>query len=214
MLDHSYDLIAGCRKRRHRCDPLATQRRKSKKQFLTLRQGDFDEDHSDYGGDDYLSSELLFDYMDDPFSEESLLGPVPTRNQRQHRSHHRRRRKSGSALLLQSDLRLEQHLRDHQYHQAQYQTPHLVEPKQEQCDSIIPQASARLKSLLERLDGELQSARWLDTTPVRLAVNPSLIEPSDFDCVLCCRTLWRPVVTPCGHTYCWVCRHHLVALKT
>lgn len=25
------------------------------------------------------------------------------------------------------------------------------------------------------------------------------------DCVLCCRTLYRPVVTPCGHTYCWVC---------
>lgn len=28
---------------------------------------------------------------------------------------------------------------------------------------------------------------------------------SDFDCVLCCRTLWKPITTPCGHTYCWVC---------
>jgi hypothetical protein len=37
-----------------------------------------------------------------------------------------------------------------------------------------------------------------------LLVNPSMIESSDFDCVLCCRTLFRPVVTPCGHTYCWV----------
>ncbi|KAL5282503.1 LONRF3 family protein [Megaselia abdita] len=36
-------------------------------------------------------------------------------------------------------------------------------------------------------------------------VNPKLIDPSDFDCVLCCRTLWKPVVTQCGHTYCWVC---------
>lgn len=35
-------------------------------------------------------------------------------------------------------------------------------------------------------------------------VNKSLIEPSDFDCVLCYRPLWRPVVTPCGHTYCSV----------
>jgi hypothetical protein len=37
-----------------------------------------------------------------------------------------------------------------------------------------------------------------------LHVDPSKIEASDFDCVLCCRTLYRPVVTPCGHTYCWV----------
>lgn len=32
-----------------------------------------------------------------------------------------------------------------------------------------------------------------------------LIDASDFECVLCCRTLWKPVVTPCGHTYCLVC---------
>lgn len=38
-----------------------------------------------------------------------------------------------------------------------------------------------------------------------IAVPPSLIDPSDFDCVLCCRTFWKPVVTPCGHTYCLVC---------
>lgn len=39
----------------------------------------------------------------------------------------------------------------------------------------------------------------------QLQVNPSQIEISDFDCVLCYRTLWKPVVTPCGHTYCNVC---------
>ena len=38
-----------------------------------------------------------------------------------------------------------------------------------------------------------------------VAVNPSLIDASDFDCVLCCRTFWKPVITPCGHTYCLVC---------
>lgn len=37
-----------------------------------------------------------------------------------------------------------------------------------------------------------------------IEVNPSLIDTSDFDCVLCYRTLWKPVVTPCGHTYCMV----------
>ncbi|KAF4531574.1 hypothetical protein B566_EDAN018539, partial [Ephemera danica] len=31
------------------------------------------------------------------------------------------------------------------------------------------------------------------------------LESSDLDCVLCCRLLWRPVTTPCGHTYCWTC---------
>lgn len=38
-----------------------------------------------------------------------------------------------------------------------------------------------------------------------ITVAPSLIDASDFDCVLCCRTFWKPVVTPCGHTYCLVC---------
>ncbi|XP_052860568.1 uncharacterized protein LOC128267717 [Anopheles cruzii] len=193
IFDSSYDLIAGCRKRRHRA-LIAPQKRKAKrKQFVTLRQGDFDEDHSDYGdGEDYLRPGLLFDYMDDPFCEETAL-LEPTRVNRQHRSHHRRRRKSGAALLLG----LEQdpgHLRDHRYHQQQ----------QEQL-TTIPKAGQRLRSLLERIDGELEAIRWSDSTPVRLPVNPALIEASDFDCVLCCRTLWRPVVTPCGHTYCWVC---------
>lgn len=36
-------------------------------------------------------------------------------------------------------------------------------------------------------------------------ISPSSIDASDFDCVLCYRTLWKPVVTPCGHTYCMVC---------
>lgn len=34
---------------------------------------------------------------------------------------------------------------------------------------------------------------------------PSSVEVGDFDCVLCYRTLWKPVTTPCGHTYCTVC---------
>lgn len=43
-----------------------------------------------------------------------------------------------------------------------------------------------------------------DSTSNVLKVNPALVEVSDFDCVLCYRTLWKPVVTPCGHTYCLV----------
>lgn len=44
-----------------------------------------------------------------------------------------------------------------------------------------------------------------ETPTALLDVQPSLIDLSDFDCVLCYRTLWKPVVTPCGHTYCMVC---------
>lgn len=35
-------------------------------------------------------------------------------------------------------------------------------------------------------------------------INPLSLDATDFDCVLCYRTLWKPVVTPCGHTYCMV----------
>lgn len=38
-----------------------------------------------------------------------------------------------------------------------------------------------------------------------LQVETILVDQSDFECVLCCRSLWRPVTTPCGHTYCWHC---------
>ncbi|KAK7872287.1 hypothetical protein R5R35_012130 [Gryllus longicercus] len=41
-----------------------------------------------------------------------------------------------------------------------------------------------------------------------LVVPPSLppgIEEADFDCILCSRILWKPVTTPCGHTFCSGC---------
>ncbi|EEB16543.1 conserved hypothetical protein [Pediculus humanus corporis] len=40
---------------------------------------------------------------------------------------------------------------------------------------------------------------------IDLSLEPSLIDKSDFDCVLCCRTLWKPITTSCGHTYCLSC---------
>jgi Zinc finger, C3HC4 type (RING finger) len=27
----------------------------------------------------------------------------------------------------------------------------------------------------------------------------------DFDCILCCKLLFRPVTTPCGHSFCQCC---------
>lgn len=92
---------------------------------------------------------------------------------------------------------------------------------------IIPRQNVRLRSLFDRVNQEIEKYRrkWLppirslstrfwslfcfhppgmEPKPTLQHVNPSKIEQSDFDCVLCCRTLYRPVVTPCGHTYCWV----------
>lgn len=45
----------------------------------------------------------------------------------------------------------------------------------------------------------------IDRKLIDLNLEPLLVEKSDFDCVLCCRTLWKPVTTPCGHSYCLVC---------
>uniref|UniRef100_A0A1B0D5T6 RING-type domain-containing protein n=1 Tax=Phlebotomus papatasi TaxID=29031 RepID=A0A1B0D5T6_PHLPP len=70
-------------------------------------------------------------------------------------------------------------------------------------DDVIPPPNTRLRSLLERIHQEVHKIRHTRTNPPQ--VNPTLIEASDFDCVLCCRTLWKPVVTPCGHTYCSIC---------
>ncbi|XP_059609245.1 LON peptidase N-terminal domain and RING finger protein 3 isoform X2 [Phlebotomus argentipes] len=85
-------------------------------------------------------------------------------------------------------------------------------PKRRRCggrhghgSDVIPPPNARLRSLLERIHQEVHKIRRADSRLSPPQVNPSLIEASDFDCVLCCRTLWKPVVTPCGHTYCSIC---------
>lgn len=69
---------------------------------------------------------------------------------------------------------------------------------------IIPRPNNRIRMLIDRISQDLEKIRRMEHKPVTLNVSPTSIESSDFDCVLCCRTLWKPVVTPCGHTYCWV----------
>lgn len=76
-------------------------------------------------------------------------------------------------------------------------------------ESVIPRQNTRLRALLERIHQEVLKIKRLDSITHMLKVNPSLIDVSDFDCVLCYRTLWKPVVTPCGHTYCLVRNLHL-----
>ena len=42
--------------------------------------------------------------------------------------------------------------------------------------------------------------------PIENLIPPlNSITNGDLDCILCCRLLWKPVTTPCGHTYCWMC---------
>eukprot|EP00102_Acyrthosiphon_pisum_P022298 XP_016659508.1 PREDICTED: LON peptidase N-terminal domain and RING finger protein 2 isoform X2 [Acyrthosiphon pisum] len=41
-----------------------------------------------------------------------------------------------------------------------------------------------------------------------LDVDKSLLDETDFNCVLCCEMLRNPVTTPCGHTYCLDCLEH------
>ncbi|KAG8225845.1 hypothetical protein J437_LFUL004774 [Ladona fulva] len=72
--------------------------------------------------------------------------------------------------------------------------------------------NARLQGMLDKLLREMEKIKRGDkvnssiSSPTLLSSPPRRsIDPSEFDCVLCCRTLWSPVTTPCGHTYCWVC---------
>ncbi|KAH8402831.1 hypothetical protein KR222_002255, partial [Zaprionus bogoriensis] len=78
------------------------------------------------------------------------------------------------------------------------------------CEFLDSRRCSRLlQGVLERTQLELQRLKKLDKSGggrrQLTAVPGQLIDPSDFDCVVCCRTLWKPVVTPCGHTYCLVC---------
>ncbi|EDV96873.1 GH16513 [Drosophila grimshawi] len=87
---------------------------------------------------------------------------------------------------------------------ASRDTQHLPQER----DSFKSRRCSRvLSSVLERAQLEMQRLRKLGGAGQRQlsAVSGQLIDASDFDCVLCCRTLWKPVVTPCGHTYCLVC---------
>ncbi|XP_058984467.1 LON peptidase N-terminal domain and RING finger protein 2-like, partial [Musca domestica] len=87
-------------------------------------------------------------------------------------------------------------------------------PKETELLPIVDVESARcseqFRNVLERLQQEFVRLKKIESSPEYamkqlISVAPTLIDASDFDCVLCCRTFWKPVVTPCGHTYCLVC---------
>ncbi|XP_058465411.1 uncharacterized protein LOC131438979 [Malaya genurostris] len=177
------------RKRRHHRTPSA-YRHKVKKHYLSLRTSDFDETHSDCTDEDYFRASF-FDEMDDFYQQ--TMKP----------SHHHRRK-----LLTAYDLNIFNPRMDEPLvlgRNFYLQKGPRVQQQTQPPAIIIPGPNSKLRSFVDQMAQKLESIRWAEGNPVRLHVNPQNVEVSDFDCVLCCRTLWRPVVTPCGHTYCWVC---------
>ncbi len=45
-------------------------------------------------------------------------------------------------------------------------------------------------------------------------VDTKAVDPSDYECPLCMRTLWKPTTTPCGHTFCKTCLDRVLDHKT
>ncbi|XP_012282081.1 LON peptidase N-terminal domain and RING finger protein 3 [Orussus abietinus] len=71
---------------------------------------------------------------------------------------------------------------------------------------VVPQDTGKLGATLDRLFQEMEKFKRVETRPAENPLPPvGGGERGDLDCILCCRLLWRPVSTPCGHTYCWMC---------
>ncbi|XP_063982548.1 LON peptidase N-terminal domain and RING finger protein 3 [Diachasmimorpha longicaudata] len=70
-----------------------------------------------------------------------------------------------------------------------------------------PQTNVKFHNVLDRVYQEIEKLKRIDSMPAEILLPPlsSGTSLSDLDCILCCRSLWKPVTTPCGHTYCWMC---------
>ncbi|XP_060848638.1 LON peptidase N-terminal domain and RING finger protein 2 [Rhopalosiphum padi] len=68
-----------------------------------------------------------------------------------------------------------------------------------------------LTELVQHIFVEIMQAKHYTTSVLinnTLNVDVSLLDETDFNCVLCCGMLRNPVTTPCGHTYCLDCLEH------
>ncbi|XP_076287505.1 LON peptidase N-terminal domain and RING finger protein 3 isoform X2 [Lasioglossum baleicum] len=66
--------------------------------------------------------------------------------------------------------------------------------------------NTKLEAGLDRVYQDIEKLKRLETRPAETLLPPlSCGTAGELDCILCCRLLWKPVTTPCGHTYCWMC---------
>ncbi|XP_048506866.1 LON peptidase N-terminal domain and RING finger protein 3 [Athalia rosae] len=67
--------------------------------------------------------------------------------------------------------------------------------------------NGKLHAILDRVYQEVKKLKFDTRLPTGLLppLTISGTSSGEFDCILCCRVLWKPVTTPCGHTYCWMC---------
>ncbi|KAG1660798.1 LON peptidase N-terminal domain and RING finger protein 1 [Nymphon striatum] len=72
---------------------------------------------------------------------------------------------------------------------------------------ILSGCMNKLFSLVDKVlvAGEAVLSEYSKATQPYRVVNPEKVEIADFDCSLCCRMLYDPVTTPCGHTFCMSC---------
>ncbi|EZA54315.1 LON peptidase N-terminal domain and RING finger protein [Ooceraea biroi] len=72
--------------------------------------------------------------------------------------------------------------------------------------SILPQINTKVQANLDRVYQHIEKLKRVEPRPAEILLPPlSGGTAGELDCILCCRLLWKPVTTPCGHTYCWMC---------
>lgn len=93
------------------------------------------------------------------------------------------------------------------------------ETEEEEDDDVLRQSPQRMMALslhhqeihpklhqmVDRILSELERLqKWTPNISLRGA-DPAKVDISDFECTLCCRLMWQPVTTPCGHSFCRTC---------
>jgi len=63
----------------------------------------------------------------------------------------------------------------------------------------------KLHRLVDRINGDMERLAKSKVNTAFRTVDCSAVDSSDFECTLCCRLLWQPVTTPCGHSFCRTC---------
>ncbi|XP_050422193.1 LON peptidase N-terminal domain and RING finger protein 3 [Adelges cooleyi] len=86
--------------------------------------------------------------------------------------------------------------------------------EEDNCSKSVVRQLCETRSITElvrQIFAEISNNKYHSSADEELdhfTVNKSLLEESDFDCVLCCGKLLNPVTTACGHTYCTECLEH------